>query len=47
MNAAISRKAVEEKRVLIEILHIGLEEKYKFVFAHVKKLFSPSGGLYL
>ena len=29
------------------ILHIGLEEIYKFVFLHVENLFFLSGGLYL
>ena len=33
--------------VFTGILHIGLEEKYKFVFLHVENLFFQSGGLYL
>ena len=33
--------------VFTGILHIGLEEIYKFVFLHVENLFFLSGGLYL
>jgi len=56
---AISRKVVGKKTskctrqalkvvwVFTGILHIGLEEIYKFVFLHVENLFFLSGGLYL
>ena len=58
-NTAFSKKVVRNKAakctqqdrklvwVFTGILHIGLEEMYKFVFLHVKNLFFLSGGLYL
>ena len=33
--------------VFTEILHIGLQEMYKFVFLHEENLFFLPGGLYL